>query len=321
MALNPPALAALAPVRGSVRLIAVRWALSMLAVLPGIVAAKGMLSGSVGMSPWFTEAPDPLPLPQFFKVLNEVGSAAPVMIAGVIVVWLFNQLLTAAAVEVLGPNREPGPVRVWRAILDVGGRYFFVYLRISLLAFVFLALGGRLLSGFFDYLIERGVVERWTGKTLVYTLPIVHTLLLLGWASLVGACAWWSRVIVVNGRRRYVRRLLGIVPRVAWRSPIQGLLLQWALAIASVTVGAAVLFAWRQAPGAAGGWFAIWLGVLVAQAVVWHWRLRTLSLIWALPTLDDLRARPDRPWGLFRGIRKRFRRAPAPPPAVIDGAD
>lgn len=308
MAVSAPVFEALRPVPGSLRLIAVRWTLSILAALPGIAAANAALSESVGTQPWFTEAPDPLPVPQFFGVMGELGAAMPVLLFGVVLAWLFNQLLTAAAVEILDPGRESGKVRLWRTMVDSGWCYLRVYLRISLFALVFLALGGRILSGVFDRLNDWGVVAGWTGKTLVYTLPIVHLLLLLAWAGVVGACAWWSRVIIVRGGRRYVRRLLTVVPRVAWRNPVQGFLLHWLLGAASVLLGAAVLVAWRQAPGVATGWFAGWLVLLLVQAAVWHWRLRMLSLIWSLPTLDDLREKPDAPWGVFRRLRARLRR-------------
>ena len=141
-----------------------------------------------------------------------------VLLFGVVLAWLFNQLLTAAAVEILDPGRESGKVRLWRTMVDSGWCHLRVYLRISLFALVFLALGGRVLSGVFDRLNDWGVVAGWTGKTLVYTLPIVHLLLLLAWAGVVGACAWWSRVIIVRGGRRYVRRLLTEMERCVQRS-------------------------------------------------------------------------------------------------------
>jgi hypothetical protein len=314
--MSAPLIQAVSPVRGSVRLIALRWALSILAALPAIAAANAALSESVGKEPWFTEAPDPLPLPQFFGVMGEIGSLVPVMFIGVVVAWLFHQLLTAAAVEILDPAREPGRVRVWRTMMDTGWRYLLVYLRVSLVALVFLFLGARVLSVVFEQLAERGVIEGWTGKTLVLTLPIAHGLLLLAWAGLVGGCAWWSRVILLRGGRRYVRRMLTLVPRAIWRSPVQGFLLHWLLGAASLLLGAAVLFAWRQAPGVATGWFALWLALLLVQSAVWHWRLRTLSLIWSLPALNDLRDKPDAPWGVFRWFKSRLRRRAAASPPV-----
>jgi len=311
MAMSAPVLQGLQPVPGSVRLIALRWALSILAALPGIAAAKAALSGSVGSEPWFTEVPDPLPLPQFFGIPGEVGAAVPVLLIGVVLAWLFHQLLTAAAVEILDPARQPGRVRLWRTMMDRGWSYLLIYLRVSLVALVFLLLGARILSVVFERLAERGVVEGWTGKTLILTLPIVRLLLLLAWAGIVGACAWWSRVILLSGGRRYVRRMLTIVPRVLWRSPVQGFLLHWLLGIVSVLLGAAVLFTWRQAPGLATGWFVAWLMLLVVQSAVWHWRMRTLSLIWSLSSFNDLRDKPDVPWGVFRWFKSRLRRRAA----------
>jgi hypothetical protein len=314
MAMSAPILQALGPVPGSLRLIALRWALSILAALPGIAAAKAALSGSVGTQPFFTEAPDPLPLPQFLGVMSEVGAVIPVLFIGVVLVWLVNQLLTAAAVEILDPGRKPGRVRLWRTLVDSGWRYLLIYLRVSILALVFLALGARVVSFVFERLTEHGVVEGWTGKTLIYTLPFVRVLVLLAWAGLVGVCAWWCRVILLRGGRRYVRRMLTVVPRVLWRSPVQGFLLHWLLGIASVLLGATVLFAWRQTPGVATGWFAGWIVLLLVQSAVWHWRMRTLSLIWSTSVFDDLRDKPDAPWGVFRWIRSRFRRGTASTP-------
>ena len=308
MAMSAPVFKALRPVPGSLRLICVRWVLSILAVLPGIATGKAALSESVGVRPWFAEAPDPLPLPQFFGMMEEIGSAVPVMLVGVLFVWLFNQLLTAAAVEILAASSARGRVRLWRTMIDTGGRHFLAYLRVSLVALLSLALGGRILFFVFDQLNERGVIEGWTGETTMYHLPLARAAMLLAWAGLVGICAWWSRVIVVRGGRRYLRRVLLLVPRVIWRYPVQGLLVHWLAGVASLFLGAVVLVAWRQTPGLALGWLACWLGLLVLQSVVWHWRVRTLSLIWSEPSLDDMRTKPDAPWGLFRRLRNRFRR-------------
>ena len=309
--MSAPLLDALRPVPGSLRLIVSRWLLSIFAGLPGIVAGKAALSESIGTKPWFAEAVDPLPLPQFFGVLGEVGSVLPMMLIGVLFAWLFLQLLTAAAVDILDPSRRAGRVRLWRTMIDTGGRHFLAYLRISLFALIFLGIGGRIFLLVYARLVERGVVEGWSGKTLVFTMPVAATLFLLGWAGLMGTCALWGRVITVRGNRRYVRRTLLMVPRVIWRNPVQGLMVHWLMGIGFVLSGAAMLVAWRQAPGVATGWFIAWLLLLLVQSAVWHWRMRTLSLIWSQPGLDDLRSVPDAPWGLFRRVRDRFRRKPA----------
>ena len=102
--------------------------------------------------------------------------------------------------------------------------------------------------------------------------------------------------------------------RIWWRIPFQAFVLQWILAMGSVLAGAGVLVAWRQSPGPGEGWFAVWIALLVVQAGAWHWRLRTLRLIWSGPEVQDLRERPDAPWDLLRRLARRFR--PAPPSAV-----
>ncbi len=63
--------------------------------------------------------------------------------------------------------------------------------------------------------------------------------------------------------------------------------------------------------------FAAWFVLLLAQVAVWHWRLRTLSLIWSLPSLNNLRDKPDAPWGVFRWFKSRLRRRAAVSPALL----
>lgn len=309
MAVNAaPAIEGLRPVRGSLRLIAIRWALAILAALPGIFAARGALEASAGRQPWFTQAADPLPLPQLGKILYELGPAVPVLVVGVVVAWLVQLLLTAAAVEALDPRRVPGPVRLWRGIFDTGTRFLWVYLRISLCAAVLLLVGGRIVGFVFEKLADHAALGGWTATAIIYRLGIGRVALLLAWAGLAGLFAGWGRVIVIGGQRRYVRRLLAMTVRVWRRRFFQGLVLPWAVGVASVIVGAAVLLAWRQSPGTGTVWFVLWLALLLAQAYLWHWRLRTLCLIWASPGLDDVRATPDGPWHVFRRIGRRLRR-------------
>jgi hypothetical protein len=319
MAVSRPGLEALRPGAGSLRLVAARWMLSILAALPGIAAANAALSESVGTKPWFTEAPHPLPLPQFFGVLDEAGAVLPILFLGALVAWIFHQMLTAAAIEILDPRRTPGRVRLWRTLVDSGWRHLLIYLRVSLLALVCLVVGARGVTAVFGRLADRGVVEGWTGQTLIYTLPVVQVLVLLAWAGIVGAFAWWSRVILTQGGRRYVRRMLTVVPRLMWRSPLLGFLLHWFLATASVLIAVVALFSWRQTPGVAHsvaiGWLIAWLVLLLVQAAVWQYRLRLLSLTWSLARFDDLRGKPDSSWGLFRRLKQRLKRRRVSPVA------
>lgn len=314
----PPAVEALRPVRGSIRLIASRWVLAILAALPGILAARAALDESAGRQPWFTGAPDPLPLPQLGKILHELEPAVPVLMAGVVVAWVAQLLLTAAAVEALDPRRAPGPVRLWRGVFDTGAGFLWVYLRISLCAAAVLLVGARIAGIVFERLADRADLAGWTAEAIVYRLGIGRVALLLAWAGLTGLFAWWGRVIVIRDGRRYVRRLLTMVVRVCWRWAFQGVIVPWAVGATSVIAGAAVLVAWRQSPGTGGAWFALWLGLLLMQSYLWHWRLRTLCLIWASSGLDDVRATPDEPWHVFQRIARRLRRSRKPATLLVD---
>ena len=317
MAVNgAPAVEALRPVRGSVRLIATRWVLAILAALPGIFAARAALDDSAGRQPWFADAPDPLPLPQMLEILGQLGPAVPVLMAGVLVAWLVQLLITAAAVEVLDPRRAPGPVRLWRGTFDTGSRFLWIYLRISLCAVVLLVAWARIVGFVFEKLADRAEVSGWTATTIIYGLGISRVTLLLAGAGLIGLCAWWSRVIVVTGGRRYVRRLLTMLVRTCWRWAFQGVIVPCVVGAASVLAAAVVLFVWRQSPGTGTIWFVLWLGLLLVQAYLWHWRLRALCLIWSSTALDDVRATPDESWHVFRRVWRRVRRSRTPAPAV-----
>lgn len=307
-------IAGAAPKAGSLRLILLRWLLWIAAALPGVGVAAGSLGDAVANRPEFTRAPDPLPLVGLGRLLAEIpGAAWGVLLAGAIVAWLGNLLLTAGAVEVLGANEggRPRPVklRVLRTVFEVGTRSLWVYLRIALLALVLILIGGRLLGWVFEKIADHGELAGWTARGRWWNLPLVQGLLLFGWMNLVGLWAWWSRVIAVVDGRRYVRRMPGLVLRVCWRRPVQAVLLHLVIALFSMTVGAAVLFAWRQSAAGPVGWIVLWLAVPLMHAYVWHWRIRACRLIWTTPDHSDLRDVPDRPWHVFRRLRERlFRR-------------
>lgn len=325
MAVSGPAVDALRGAPGSARLVLTRWLLAIAAAAPGLLAARGALEGSAGRQPWFADAPDPLPIRQLTALLRDLGPAVPVLAAGVVVAWLAQLLLTAAAVEVFDPRRPSAPVRLWRRTFDTGTRYLWPYLRVTLAALVLLAVGARLVGVVFEALRDRGELAGWSAQTIVFTLPALRLACLVAWAGLVGLLAWWARVIVVSGDRRRIRRVLPMALRAWWRWPVQGVLLHLAVGAATLAVGAGVLGLWRQSPGHGVGWFVAWIGVLLAQAYLWHWRLLTLSLIWGSADLDDVRATPDEPWRVVRRLAARLgrvrRRTAAPPvDSAHDGA-
>lgn len=222
MAVKAPALRALGFAPGSRRLIGARWLLAIVAALPGVLAAGAMLGESAGRQPWFTEAPDPLPLAQMGLMLGEVGGATPVLMIGVVVAWILLLLMTAAAVEAFDPRRPPGPVRLWRGTFDTGARFLWVYLRIAFFAAALIGLWGWLLSFVFGKLLDRAEVTGWSASKIIYGLGISRVLLLLAGAGVIGLLAAWGRVFAVSGNRRHVRRLPTMGIRVCNRFLFQG---------------------------------------------------------------------------------------------------
>lgn len=276
------ALRGLRLVEGSRRLIGLHWLLAILAALPGWSLGRAALTDAVGRRPYFTDAPAPLPLPQLVGLLREVPNAMwGALAAGLVVAWLGRLMLTAAAVVILDPGPAFGPVHVWRTVFDRGIRYVLPYLRVAVVSGLFLVTGATLIAGAFNLVLEHGETAGWTAKTLYITLPCGTGLAVLAWAAGVGVYAFWSRVVLVADRRRSVVGLIPVVWDLSLRRPMVFMVFHWIVSIASVALGAAVLVAWRQSSSGAALWFASWLGVLLLQAFLWHWRLRVCRLVWA----------------------------------------
>ena len=307
---------------GSVRLMALRWLLFVVAALPVLAAGVGGIGDTLANRPYFAEAPDPLPLLPFFRMLGRMPGAVWGMLAvAAAAAWLGNLMLTAGAVAIFGAP-SGGKPRVWRTVFRVGTHALWAYLRIALVALVLGLVGVRILAAIGDRLQDHAVQSLWTmhGRFL---LQAARGLATVSWLTLVGVFAWWSRVIVVADQRRRVRRLCTVVPRLWKRRPVGALLLHFLLALGGLLASAAVVVAWRQSAAGGVGWAILWLAVLAALSWLWHWRLRAGRLLWSSPELLDLRAVPDAPWGLPSRLlaRRRWRpsrRRPSaaePPPA------
>lgn len=317
--MSTPLLHSLAPVRGSGRLIAMRWLLSIAVALPGTLIGASAIGDALGRRPFYAESSGPMPLLTLIGFVGGIpGAAWGALIAGAAIGWVANLMLTAAAVETLDPepsaagDRPGSRLRVGRRFLDTGRKFRWPYLRVALTALVAIALGGRVIVLIFERLSVHGQLAGWTGATLAIRLPAAQAALFLAWSGIVGALALWCRVILVADDRRRTRRLWPIAVRLAWRRMASALLFHWLLSLLSLSLAGVVLFAWRQSPVPGTPWFAGWLGVLLVQAFVWHWRLRACRLVWAGPGLDDLRRTRDEPWHFLRkawsSIRSRIGR-------------
>lgn len=301
MALTRPWSDGWRPVEGSVRLILLRWLLWIAAGLPGLAAAAQAIGDAGARSPYFADAARPFPAVELGLWVQELpGSIWGAFLAATALAWVGNLFLTAGAVDLLRPGRQ-APARVWRTVIDAGVRSLLPFLRVAVLAALWLAIATRLAGTAFDRLGDHAALAGWTGRTTVLALPLAHGILWLFLAAAIGSAALWGKVIVAAQRRRRVRRLHGIVPRLWRRRPLRAFILQVAAGLASLLPGAAVLYAWLQSPHLASPlWPAAWAAVLLAQSWVWHWRLRACLLTWEEASLSDLRATPDRPWGLPR---------------------
>lgn len=317
MAVRRPWLAALRPVRGSIRLMALRWLLFVAAALPALAVSLGGIRAEVANRSYFAAAPDPLPLIPLARLLERLpASIWGALLAVAVVVWAGNQLLTAGAVTLFG-TAGGGRPRVWRTVFEAGTRSLWAYLRIALTALVLAALGARLIGAIGGRLLDHGQQELWTMQARL----LVHAgrgAAILCWLTLVGVFAWWCRVIVVADERRRVRRVWTVVLRLWRRRPLGALALHFLLALGGLLAGAGALFAWRQSGAGVTGWALAWLAVLAGLSFLWHWRLRAGRLMWSSPDLIDLRAVPDVPWRLparLLGALRRGSRRGAPPPA------
>jgi hypothetical protein len=308
MAVRTPWLEAVRPVPGSLRLIGLRWLLWIVAAAPGAAATIAGLAEGPARRAFFADAPRPLPIVHLAAWTQEIpGAGLALLLGGACFAWLGNLMLTAAAVRLLA-EAPAGRARVWRSIFDEGTRAIWPYLRVSVLAVVWAAIGLRLIGLIFERLADHATLAGWTGGASLITLNTWRILLALLWLSIVGAGAFWSRVIVVDDDRHFVRRMHGIVPRLFARRPLGGLVMHVLVSLGALAACAAVLAAWRQSPGASLGLFVLlWLMGLLLQAWVWHWRLRACLLTWRDPDLRSLRQHPDSPWHIVSRVVARVR--------------
>ncbi len=323
MAVRQPWLAGLRPVRGSARLMALRWLLFVAAALPALVVSLRSLGAEIANRSYFSTAPDPLPMVPLGRLLDRLpGSIWGALLAAAVVAWAGNQLLTAGAVTLFG-TAGGGRARVWHKVFEAGGRSLWAYLRIALTALVLAALGARLIGAAGGRLLDHAQQELWTMQAR-FLILIGRGVATLCWLTLVGVFAWWCRVIVVADERRRVRRVWTIVPRLWRRRPLGAMALHFLLALGGLLAGGGALFAWRQSGAGVSGWALVWLAVLAGLSFLWHWRLRASRLLWSSPDLIDLRAVPDVPWRLptrlLGAVRRRPRRGTPPPADPADGA-
>jgi hypothetical protein len=295
---------------GTLRLLALRFLMVVLMSLPALLAGLTGVSQGAARQPYYTDIVGRLPMAPLVRLLGEqIPALVPVVLLGVLLVVLADQVLTGGALVLLGParsvpasaasdgQRRP-PVRVWVTVWREGLVHLWAFLRAVLLGLLLAALGVALLRLVGRRIDVWAYRSGWTGsRRAAVTLGLTLTTLL--WLASVGAWVFWCRLITAVDARWRVRRTGLLVLRVFWRHPLRSWGLFVALTLLSLLVSSSVLFGWFQAEpsttGGALGWFALWLITLGAQALVWLWLVRSGRLLYARPGLEDIRARLDEP--------------------------
>jgi len=306
-----PLLGGLDLVRGSVTIIGLRVALLLLASLPGLAMILGAVAGPA-RQPYFTDVQGRLPMFHLSRLSGELsGAMGGATALALLLALLGEQLLVAGGLHWLAPD-HPREGSAWRSVLRTGGGWLWPMLRVVLLAVLHAAVGLKLLAIGIDCLSRHGEVAGWSGLTLKATLPVLQGGLALLWLSLVGAWAFWCRLLLVADERRTVRGAWHLAARVLWRRPLRAALFYMLVTLLAQAAGGAVLALWRQSPPATATgallWIATWLLALVLGAFLWHWLLRAGRLLYADPRFDDLRQRPDGPIGVVAALRRLVRR-------------
>lgn len=299
------------PRRGFLGLVGLRWGLIVLTSLPGAMVAARSLSAGPARSPWFTDAPTPLPVAQQYAMFSEISGASWwLWLVGASFTFFLGQIVTAGALQVLGPSDETDDVGVWRAVFHDGLRRIWPLLRIVGLALFFQLFGLALIRLGFSALGKWGNQEQWSLYSQGIVLPLAQLGCWLVWATMVGACAHWCRVVLVADDRRRVRRVVPMVLTVLLKRPLGTWVFHGLLHVTSLGLGVAVLVGWRQSASGQLWWAVGSLLGLLLQAYVWVALQHSGRWVYSEARWDQLRQTPDEPFGWWGRLRARLRRAP-----------
>ncbi len=312
MALRPvqpfaPLRAGLAAVPGSWTLIGLRLAVWLLGAVPLLVTALGG-ARELALRPYFTDVAGKLPAAHLLRLRDTLGAELLIGLGlSLVLVVVAEQVLVGGAMAWLDPARGRQHARsVVGVIATAGLARLLVFARVVLMAGALLGLGVLLLRAAFAALEIHGDPAGWSGRSLMLTLPLAEGTTLVLWGSLVGAFAFWCRLVTVADGRQRLRRTALVVLAVWRRHPLRtaGFYLGVTLALAGLSAG--VLFLWRQHPPRGAGilfWSGLWLGALVLRSFVWHWLIRAGRLLYAADHLAALRETADAPLHPLRWIR------------------
>jgi hypothetical protein len=285
MALIQSAANIIRPVTGTWRVILSRWALYVVAMLPGLLAMKRHLEQTVGLRPWFQDVEMPLDMLSFKFVAAELSGGMPLLMLGAFFVWVLQLVWLAGAVQVLDTSKNYLP----RKIFANGWSYLVRFVRIAVFSILAIIAFHLALKFVFGSLAARAELEDWTVQKSFFDLNLWRAVLTFTALTLVGTFAFWARVITVADSRRKLRRLPVLLFRLFARRPVSALIFQFAAITVVLFVQALALWSWRQSGGGLA-WLVLWAVLLLVASWIWQLRIRAALIIWQR---EDLRVVRD----------------------------
>ncbi|MGI9271599.1 MAG: hypothetical protein ACR2QT_07485 [Woeseiaceae bacterium] len=268
----------LKPTSGTWRVVAARWLLYMLAMLPGTISLTRHLDETIGMRPWFHDLQPPLEILSFKFVVAELGDGVGLLLVGVFVIWLLQLVWLGGSIRVLD-QRSPG---VNKKVFSSGWQYLARFLRIAVFAVVATVLLQLVIRKIFGSLSARAETNAWAVYDSYIALNLWKVSVMFVFLTLIGVIAFWSRVIAVTADRSDTRRLPWQALKVMARHPVSGLVGQFLFVCAVLGVQAVALWCWRKSPNG-GLWLGGWALLQLLTAYVWQMRIRAaLKLSWNL---------------------------------------
>ena len=285
MALIQSATNIMRPTAGTWRVVLSRWALYVVAMLPGLLAMKRHLEQTVGLRPWFQDVEMPLDMLSFKFVAAELSGGISLLMLGAFLVWALQLVWLAGAVQILDASKNYLP----RKIFANGWSYLGRFVRIAVFSILAIIAFHLALKFVFGSLATRAELEDWTVQKSFFDLNLWRAVLTFTALTLVGTFAFWARVITVADSRRKLRRLPLLLLRLFVRRPVSALVFQFAAIAVVLFVQAVALWSWRQSGGGLA-WLLFWAALLLVASWIWQLRIRAALIIWQR---EDLRVVRD----------------------------
>ena len=268
----------LKPTHGTLRVVASRWLLYMLAVLPGMWSLSSHLNEVIGKRPWFHDLQPPLETLSARFVMANLGDGLALLGAGVAVIWLLQLVWLGGSARVLDP-RTPG---VYKKVFANGWQFLARFIRIAIIAVIVTLVLQLIISKIFGALSARAETQPWSFYASYITLNLWRVATMFIVLTLVGIIVFWMRMIAYDEDRHDTRRLPWQALKLVARRPLGALFGQFLIVCAVLGVQAMALLCWRQSPNG-GLWLGAWAMLQLLTAYVWQFRIRMALAILSRP--------------------------------------